>query len=73
MNFASLNPQQIVDIYIAFILLSALVQSLPPLTEKSGPIYSTIYRFLNILVADFKSYAAKRLPVNPTQPEQETK
>lgn len=73
--FSNFNAQQVVDIYIAFILLSALVQSLPPLTESSNVVYATIYRFLNIVIADFKSFAAKKLPATPAGkiPEGEVK
>jgi hypothetical protein len=66
----SFNPQQTVDIYIVFLLLSALVQSLPPLTENSNVVYATFYRFMSIVIADFKSFAAKKLPAQPETPKE---
>ena len=60
------NPttEVIVEVYIAYQVFSALVQSLPQPAEIGGIWYKSIYNFLSILAADFKSFT-KSLPAPP--------
>lgn len=53
------SPEWLMVFYIANQVLSALIQSLPPLTTSSGPTYTFINKFLSLLIADFKSFSAK--------------
>lgn len=46
-------------LYIGYQLLSMAVQSLNAPTEQSGPVYSFVYRFLSLVVADFKSFSQR--------------
>lgn len=60
------NPttEVIVEVYIAYQVFSAVVQSLPQPAEIGGIWYKSIYNFLSILAADFKSFT-KSLPAPP--------
>jgi hypothetical protein len=59
MNFSNLPVKTILEVYIALQISTALVQSLPTPTEVGGIWYRSIYNFLCIIVADFKSFTAK--------------
>lgn len=54
--------------YIAYQLLSAAVQSMNPPTEKSGGFYSFLYRFLSLIVADYKSFAQRPVQASKVTP-----
>jgi hypothetical protein len=58
------NPTTLVmaEMYIAFQIASAFVQSLPTPAEwpQGGIWYKAFSNFLNILIADFKSFLASK-------------
>jgi len=55
------------EAYIAFQVVSALVQSLPAPSENptktGGILYKIFYNFVSILVADFKSFMQSKTGV----------
>ena len=53
------TTETVVIVYVALQLYSALIQSLPTPQEFGGIWYKSLYNFLSILGADFKSFAAK--------------
>jgi hypothetical protein len=52
------NPEQAMMLYIANMLASAFVQSLPEPTVGSNVLYKVMYKFLSLVVTDFKSFGA---------------
>lgn len=60
--YTNISGQQLLEIYVAYQILSAAVQSLSPPTTSSNGFYVFCYKFSNLLIADFKSYAQKALP-----------
>jgi hypothetical protein len=54
--------QLIMAFWIANGVLSAAVQSLDEPTPTSGGFYRFIYKFLSIIVTDFKSFS-KQIPL----------
>jgi hypothetical protein len=52
------NPEQAMMLYIANMLASAFVQSLPEPTAESNVLYKVMYKFLSLVVTDFKSFGA---------------
>jgi hypothetical protein len=52
------NPEQAMMLYIANMLASAFVQSLPEPTAQSNVMYKVMYKFLSLVVTDFKSFGA---------------
>ena len=66
--FTNLSAQQLLEMYVAYQLLSAAVQSLDPPTAESNGLYRFIFKFLSLLIADFNAFAGKNVkPKNPTQ------
>ena len=57
--------EQVTTFYVGYTVASALVQALP--APNGNQWYNTLYKFLNILIADFKSYAASVSPVVMTK------
>ena len=53
--------------YIANQIASAFVQALPQPSTDSSKMYIFIYKFANLLVADFKSFADKIPPPTVTK------
>ena len=66
MNFLT-NPttQTVLEVYIAFYIFSALVQSLPDPSAVGGIWYKAFYNFLTIIASDFKSFI-KTIPTTST-------
>ena len=58
----NLPASTLAEIYVIYTILSAAVQSMPEPDENSSAFYVFIYRFLSLLLADFKSFTAKKLP-----------
>jgi hypothetical protein len=62
MNLSFLtNPttQTVLEVYIAFMIASAFVQSLPDpsnFTGFGGIMYRSFYNFCSVIVTDFKSF-----------------
>ena len=56
--------QWLLAFYIVNQIASALIQSLPTPTATSRGLYVFIYKFLSLLIADFKSFTQK-LPEPP--------
>lgn len=52
-----LTTQLLLIFWIANQVLSALIQALPEPTTNSNPFYVFIYKFLSLLIADFKSFS----------------
>ena len=50
------SVEQVAVFYVVYMIASALVQALP--APNGNPWYNTLYKFLSILISDFKSYAA---------------
>jgi hypothetical protein len=63
-NFQQFNPDQAMMLYIANMLASAFVQSLLEPTAESSGLYKVLYKFLSLVVTDFKSFSAA-VPVPP--------
>jgi hypothetical protein len=59
MNF---SIQTLLVFYVANQVLSALIQSLPSPTTASNGLYVFIFKFLSLLIADFKSFTAQLPP-----------
>lgn len=53
MNF---DPQQLMIFYIAYQVLSALIQALP--APNGNAWYNFFYKFVSLLIADFKTFAS---------------
>ena len=53
------SPEWMMIFYIANNVLSAFIQSLPPITTSSGPLYVFFNKFMSLLIADFKTFSAK--------------
>ena len=51
--------QWLLGFYVINMVASALVQSLPTPTTASSVWYVFIYKFLSLLIADFKSLTSK--------------
>ena len=51
----TIDPQQLMIFYIANEILSALIQALP--APNGNKWYNFIYKFLSLLIADFKSFS----------------
>jgi len=51
--------QWLLVFYVANQIASALIQSLPVPTTASSGAYIFIYKFLSLLIADFKSFTSK--------------
>lgn len=45
--------------YIINQVMSALIQSLPAPVEGGNAVYAFFYKFLSLLIADFKSFTSK--------------
>jgi hypothetical protein len=54
--------QWLLVFYVANQVASALIQSLPVPTTASSGWYVFIYKFMNLLIADFKSFTASLPP-----------
>jgi hypothetical protein len=54
--------QWLLVFYVANQVASALIQSLPVPTTASSGWYVFIYKFMNLLIADFKSFTANLPP-----------
>ena len=54
------DPEQLMMFYIANQVASALVQALPP--PNGNQWYNFFYKFFNLLVADFKTFAEQIPP-----------
>jgi hypothetical protein len=67
--YTNLNATQLLEMYVAYQLLSAVVQSLDAPTETSNGAYRFIYKFLSLVIADFRSYAQKMPPKPPQEPK----
>jgi hypothetical protein len=57
-----------VEVYLALMLYSALVQNLPNPSTYGGVWYKAIYGFLSVLASDFKSFATS-LPSSTANPQ----
>ena len=70
-----LSGNQVMQMYIAFQVLSAFVQSLPLPAENGNVVYASLYKFLSLLIADFRGFvtkgAAKSLPTPAPQGQTE--
>lgn len=60
----NLNVQQILEMYVAFQIFSAFVQSLPIPVEGGNVFYASFYKFINLIAADFKGFVSK-IPAFP--------
>jgi hypothetical protein len=54
------SPEWLMIFYIANQVLSALIQSMPP--PNGNAFYNFIYKFLSLLIADFKSFSLTAPP-----------
>jgi hypothetical protein len=52
----NLDPKQVMEIYIALGIYSALVQSLIPPDTSSAKWYIVLYKFMSLVGQDFKSF-----------------
>ena len=59
MNFTA---QMLLMFYVVNQVSSALIQALPSPNTASNGLYIFIYKFLSLLIADFKSFAAQLPP-----------
>jgi predicted membrane protein len=53
----NLSVQWLLVFYVANQILSCMVQALPEPTSTSGMGYRFVYKFLSLLIADFKSFS----------------
>ncbi|MBU6232183.1 hypothetical protein KGP36_06070 [Patescibacteria group bacterium] len=58
----NLSGTQVLEMYVAYQLLSAAVQSLPTPAENGNKFYAFFYKFLSLIVADFKGFVTKGPP-----------
>ena len=66
-----LNTDQLMRMYVAYQLVSALQASLPVPQEGGNLAYAIFYKFFSLLTADFKGFISKPqspAPPNPTPP-----
>jgi hypothetical protein len=54
--------QWLLGFYVVNMVASALIQSLPTPTTASSGWYVFVYKFLSLLIADFKSLTSKLPP-----------
>jgi hypothetical protein len=54
--------QWLLIFYVANQVASALIQSLPVPTTASNGLYVFVYKFLSLIIADFKSFTANLPP-----------
>jgi hypothetical protein len=59
MQFPTFTFEQLLVLYVINQVSSALVQSLAPPQEGGNQGYAFFYRFLTLLVGDFKSFMSK--------------
>ena len=59
MNFPAITFEQILILYVINQVASALVQAAPIPVEGGNQFYAFIYKFLTLLVGDFKSFMTK--------------
>lgn len=71
MNF-QLNTEQLMAYYIINTLVSAFVQSLIPPDTESSKSYIVLYKFMSLIIADFKSFGANIPPPQLTATQSET-
>jgi hypothetical protein len=64
MQFPTFSFEQILILYIINQVSSALVQSLPAPVEGGNVVYASVYKFLSIIVGDFKAFMTK-VPAPP--------
>ena len=62
----NVNVGQAETFVIMYLIASAAVQSLVPPDTNSSPFYIWFYKFVSILIFDFKSYGAKIPPPTVT-------
>lgn len=53
-----ITTQHLLEFYFANQLGSALVQALPVPQPNGSVVYLAVYKFLSLVVADFKSFSA---------------
>lgn len=62
MNFSNIPTEWLMAFWIANTVFSALVQSLIPPDTNSSKAYIVFYKFINLLIADFKTFSAQVPP-----------
>jgi hypothetical protein len=62
-----------VELVGAYVILNAAVQSMEAPTTESSPFYTFFYKFMSLLIIDFKSFSAPKVPaVTATQSVSQT-
>jgi hypothetical protein len=59
MQLPTFTLEQLLILYVINQVSSALIQSMPAPTEGGNAWYSFIYKFLTLLVGDFRSFMTK--------------
>lgn len=62
----SITYQTLLIFFVANQVLSALIQALPQPTTASNGVYVFTYKFLSLVIADFKSFSAQLPPPTVT-------